>query len=331
MVLRRLSGLILGVLVAASATARAEVAINSTPQAPADMPQINLTLLNALAGHDYRKENGVTGRNERTDATLKDFTIPNPDLKTFNFKLIISGKKGAVDGGGGDELGIEFQLAVSDFVREYKQYQFNPTDLVNWGDVTNFASALHYQAADAAQFSVGGQPSLSITMNDLASKTVFVRREAWNTITDQRIKNAIAMNAALLMKRGQVTGVTQEAYQDLSAAGISPSVLAFGVASAPSAKDAAETRSSQCVWARKRLEEEISWWNGTALTECDSVPGIMKFKSDLIDTLALRCLTNCVDGQFAQLHDVCLNDFKQFYAMRKMEAYIQPRCQGPQK
>lgn len=219
---------------------------------------------------------------------LKIEKLPVPSLKLRDLK------RGGVHSGGGDEIGLEFIAAVREAIFDAQLYSFLEKDDFPWFDLMPFASTLSVVAQETP-LTENGEPTLSVAMNDVSTKTILVQRSIWNSIQDRRIRNLIALNQTILMMDGKSRGYSEQALRSAQSQGLSGLVLWNAKPQELSAKEKADSATHQCVWSFKSLQR------AAVLLESEAQECVLNLKTPEqyqirvlhAERLTERCVTSC--------------------------------------
>lgn len=273
----------------------------------------------------YLKQNSTLEGRDGLTKTLDQLRIRDMNLKGFDLKNL--SKKGGVDSGGGDQLGLEFQSALIESQLDYKQYSYDDMDTFIWTDLSIYGSTLTVVAADK-MVKENGEASFRVAENDVAKKVIRVNRAIWNSIRDRRIKNAIALNQVLLMRDGKASGFTARALEALSGAGISGMALYNGQAAPLDAKEAQQTRQHQCLWSFKTLARvSKAFESEIVLCSYEGKPAQYFVRASQIESLVSRCETLCsTQADLQSIAKKCHDYRTQYSQIVRAAKNIQPMC-----
>lgn len=255
----------------------------------------------------------------------EDIKVLTPPIEGLDLKNLLKKKKGGVDGGGGDSIGIEFQLAIADATGDYVQYSSGPKPDFDWLEINQYASSLHVVAVDDVLMS-NNRPV--IALNEVETKTVRVQRRMWNAIPDIRIKTAIALNMVLAMKKQKAFDFAVVPDNMLVAAGISGNALFDGQKHDLEGLELQNHASSQCLYGFEQQKRFFELWKLDVLMCTETTyPGLVKLRSDRFEQVATRCLDFCHGSPtYDQIHQACEAQAREYFELLKGFRRLTPKC-----
>ena len=273
----------------------------------------------------YFKENGSLEGKAILVKPLEQLTIPKVDLKSFDVKTM--SKRGGVHSGGGDQIGLEFLSALGDSQLDYKQYSYAENDQFLWSDLSQYGATLTVVAVDQL-VKENGEKSFRVAENYVAKKTILINRAMWNSITDRRIKNAIALNQVLLMREGKPSGFTERALTSLSGQRLSGMALYDGKSAPLDAKETITSNEHQCLWSFKTLER-VAKSAEFDLYSCryKEKPELLFVRASQVVGLIDRCVSQCSSSaDLRTLAGKCSAYRSQYALLVKTAKRINPEC-----
>lgn len=203
-------------------------------------------------------------------------------------------KRGGVDSGGGDQIGLEFIAELRQSIFDFALMNYDEKENFPWSDLAPYAITLNIVAIDTP-IKVGGEITTRVAYNDLSSATIILQRGIWNSIRDRRVRGLIAMNQVLLMQQKKATGFAQQAYVSAVAQGINPLILWDGKERELTNEDRSATASHQCLWSYSSLQRVAKVLENEA-NFCAAklrLPEQFQITNMHVEQLVARCETTC--------------------------------------
>ena len=133
--------------------------------------------------------------------------------------------QGGVNGGGGDDVALEFQQALV-AAAETAKSQPELMQVLKKNNILGNAAKAHIVIVDdALDVKVRDLIQSSVAVNIPSEQRILINRQRWNGIKDEKIENAIALHEALSLKKLEQTGYYPYTTQYLQLVGESESSL----------------------------------------------------------------------------------------------------------
>jgi hypothetical protein len=143
--------------------------------------------------------------------------------------LSICSFAGPKDGGGGDEVGIDFQMALFESLAEIQRKNNDLQKAVSPGELIElFKQSRILVVEEKLVVEFEGVLQESAAVNDRIARIIKVNRKRWQSIADRRLKQAIALHEMLSLKQLESTGVYTYSAEFAGRFGLSAKAVATG-------------------------------------------------------------------------------------------------------
>lgn len=243
-----------------------------------------------------------------------NLSTPHRKLTPSEIKELAKAKAegGGMDGGGGNDVGLEVRLAFESAARQFK---LPPLDIANDSikAITPLFEETQIIATNEKLFvNIAGSEQECVAKSFPDKKIVLVNITRWKQIKDDLIKESIALHEALVIARVERTGYYPISRVFLQVLGIgSTAVLSSGMPDFDESKpmSEAETRlfnKQKCEWVRSRVVSDLAAYH-TAVHKCFNLtaPGMTRgFKNIFLRTTEM-CLKYCVEATDGEIRKYC--------------------------
>lgn len=164
--------------------------------------------------------------------------------------------RGGSDVGGGDEIGLEFQGL---FIRALRNIRANNVSLANQvtalNPLTDLVNATIVVVDEPLFVTINGITQASVATNQRSTGTIRIHRQRWQSITNVRIKEGIALHEVLSLKGIESTGNYPVSSQYVSYYAFTTDSLVSGrlTYTSPSADQDAQVEAQRRRNCRERL------------------------------------------------------------------------------
>ena len=168
---------------------------------------------------------------------------------------------------GGDDIAMEFQQAFYGAMLEISKNQPELYAQIREHDLSSVAKGAEFLIVDTPlKVVLGGIEQESVAANEPATKTIYINRARWRSITDVRVFEGIALHEVASLKGLERTGVYTYSAQYLSIFSLSTTTLASGTSMDHAEKMDALTSHPSGMTARIYKGTSQRW--GGAVQSC---------------------------------------------------------------